>query len=167
MLKFSIFFIILVFFLNQNINAHARWTLNGTLTPRSTNAGIKTGPCGGFQRIATPKVFQAGSSINVEWEETINHPGRFEIYFSPADDANFVLLKTIIDTKNGGLSSTSITLPNTACTACTLQLIQVMTENPDSPSLYYSCADIQLTEPSSNTTPTTTPNPSSQAEKCN
>ena len=138
----SILFII--FSLNQSLYAHSRWTLNGNLTPRSTSAGIKTGPCGGLPRLAISKYFQSGSTITVQWEEVIDHPGRFEIYFSPANDVNFVLLKTVIDVQNGGLNSVNITLPNVTCTACTLQLIQVMTEDPANPTLYYSCADIQM-----------------------
>lgn len=143
MFKICLAFIALL--VSQNLNAHARWTLNGSVVPRSTNSGIKTGPCGGIARTGTPKVFQPGSTITVQWEETINHPGRFEIYFSPANDANFVLLRTVVDTQNGGLNTASITLPTAPCAACTLQLIQVMTEDPNNPSLYYSCADIQLT----------------------
>lgn len=133
--------------------AHARWSLTGNTPPRNTSTGLKNSPCGGVVRGSTPKVFQAGSTITVQWEETINHPGRFEIYFSPANDNNFTLLKTITDTLDDGSTphqySTSITLPNVNCAACTLQLIQVMTENPASPSLYYSCSDIQLTGSSS------------------
>lgn len=166
----NFYIVIFLFFLNYEISAHSRWTLTGNLTPRSSNAGIKNGPCGGLPRVPTPKVFTAGSNITVEWEETINHPGRFEIYFSPANDTNFTLLKTIIDSQNGGLNSTSITLPNEPCVSCTLQLIQVMTENPDSPSLYYSCADIQLiAEPTKApplTSPTPATSPTNSAEKC-
>lgn len=163
---FKIFFALLTLLVTQNLYAHARWTLNGAVVPRSTNSGIKSGPCGGLARTATPKIFQAGSNLTVQWEETINHPGRFEIYFSPAADASFTLLKSVTDIQDDGNTphsySTSITLPNTACTDCTLQLIQVMTENPSSPTLYYSCADIQLTSGSASPTPTPAP-----AESCN
>ena len=138
----TLFFLLTV---SLNLNAHTRWSLSGNLVPRSTSSGLKTGPCGGIARTSNSKIFQTGSTITVSWEETINHPGRFEIYFSPANDANWVLLKTIVDVQNGGFGSATITLPSAPCTACTLQMIQVMTEDPNNPSLYYSCADIQLT----------------------
>ncbi|MEK6627742.1 MAG: SCE4755 family polysaccharide monooxygenase-like protein [Bdellovibrionota bacterium] len=147
MLKLSIILISLLY--GTQVLAHARLLAGGLIPPRNNNAGIKIGPCGGVPRTATPKVLQAGSTVTIQWEETINHPGRFEFYFSPAGDANFQLLKTVIDDQNNNLTphqyTTSITLPNVTCTACTFQMIQVMTENPLNPSLYFSCADIQLT----------------------
>jgi hypothetical protein len=140
-------------------SAHARLKPQGLLTPRSTNSGLKTGPCGGVPRTTTSKSFQAGQLITVEWEETINHPGYFEFYFSPANDTGWILLKSVVDDQNGTADlphsySTTLTLPNTPCSACTIQMIQVMTENPASPSLYYSCADIELTAGSGLPTPT-------------
>ncbi|MBX9768256.1 MAG: lytic polysaccharide monooxygenase [Bdellovibrionales bacterium] len=147
---------------SPQLSAHTRLKGAGnTLVPRSNNAGIKTGPCGGLPRSATPAIFKAGETIRVNWEETIDHPGRFEFYFSPANDQNFSLIKTVIDDQDGPVGatphqfSTSLTLPNTPCEACTIQLIQVMTENPASPSLYYSCSDIKLQ--ANSTTPTTGP----------
>lgn len=153
---------------------HARLKVSAGMFPRSTNSGIKSGPCGNLPRVVSPPTLNAGSTLTVTWEETIDHPGRFEFYFSKAGEANFVLLKTVQDTQNGGglphQYSTDIVLPNETCTDCTLQMIQVMTENPASPSLYYSCADMILMP--SGTAPTTPmPNPSNQppspsAEAC-
>ncbi len=148
--------------------AHARLLPGGSLPPRNTNAGLKTGPCGGVARTLAPKSFVAGQDITVEWEETVNHPGRFEFYFSEAGDTNFQLLKSVPDTQDSGdpphRYSTSLTLPNLTCTACTIQMIQVMTENPALPRNYYSCADIQLTatptQPGPNPIPTPSPTPS-------
>ena len=158
--------------------AHARLKTAGGIVPRSTNAGIKIGPCGGVARLANPAVFPPGATITVEWEETINHPGRFEFFFSPAGDANFQMLKSVPDNQNGTNDlphqySTTLTLPNTPCTDCTLQMIQVMTENPAAPSLYYSCADIRLQAgatmptpmpPTTQPPPTTGPTPSCKGE---
>ena len=149
-------------------HAHARLKANPAIKIRSTSDGIKTGPCGGLPRSATPAVLTAGQTVTVEWEETIYHPGQFEIYFSAANDQNFSLLKTIPqDQNNQNLPhqfSTTITLPNVACQACTLQLIQVMLENPNVPTYYYSCADMQLTASSTTiTTPTPAPTP---AQNC-
>jgi hypothetical protein len=90
----------------------------------------------------------------VQWEETINHPGRYEFYYSKMNDQGFVLLKTVQDELNNGIAGTAyhqyeteLTMPAEPCEFCTIQMIQVMTENPASPSLYYSCADIKLVTP--------------------
>jgi hypothetical protein len=163
--RFLIAALITALLISQPALSHTRLKASPGVAPRSTNAGIKTGPCGGFARIAAPPTLNAGSTLKVYWEETIDHPGRFEVYFSKAGQANFVILKTIEDTLTGAGSgptphqySADIVLPNETCTDCTLQLIQVMTENPLSPSLYYSCADMILVP--NGTTPTPTPMPS-------
>jgi hypothetical protein len=142
---------------------HARWLPGASLNVRGgTNAspGIKTGPCGGVAR-GTATQLTAGQTITVEWEETIEHPGRYLISFSEKNDTNFTELKRVEDTKNGSNDlphrySTTITVPNVNCTACTMQLIQVMTENPAAPRNYYSCADIAITGANPNITTTTT-----------
>src|SRR5262245_53328305 len=68
--------------------AHARlvWP-----PPRTTTI-LKTPPCGGIPRTGAPTVLVAGDSIDVEWVETIDHPGHYELAISPADDAGFVTL---------------------------------------------------------------------------
>lgn len=156
-------------FFGVKVFAHARLLPNGVINPRLgpggvNSAGIKTGPCGGLARSAQPSVLAPGSTITVNWEETIDHPGRFEIYFSPGGDTGFQLLKTIPDNQGAGMPlphqfSTTVTLPNVNCVDCTLQLIQVMTENPANPSLYYSCSDIRLQAGSTNPLPTPVPAP--------
>ncbi len=138
--------------------AHSRWKTDSTvLVPRSTSSGLKTGPCGGVPRTATPKVFSPGQVIEVEWEETINHPGSFRIAFSPADDLGFDdhVLYSVADmlgaeTPMPHFYKATITLPMQACASCTLQLIQIMTDTMP-PSNYYSCADIQLVADGGNT----------------
>lgn len=148
----------------HHVFAHARLKPGGNLPPRSTNAGIKTGPCGGLARSANPTVFQKGSTMTVSWEETINHPGRFEFYFSMSGDSGWQLLKSVPDDQNGGglphQFSTTLDLPNVDCTECTIQMIQVMTENPANPSLYYSCADIILQTVTGPVVPPVPPTPS-------
>lgn len=119
--------------------------------PRNNNAGIKTGPCGGLAR-GTPLTLTAGANLTVQWEETIQHPGRYYISFSPANDQGFEnnRLATIIDTQDTPVTgpthkySTNIVVPNVPCETCTLQLIQSMEENPQAPTFYYSCADIRI-----------------------
>jgi len=137
--------------------------------PRNNNAGIKTGPCGGLARSANPMVVQGGSNLIVQWEETINHPGRFIISLSMANDQNFNqnVLATVIDTQNGGIPlphryQTQVAIPNINCPTCTIQLIQSMEENPAAPTYYYSCADIniQMTQaPAPTPIPEPTPTP--------
>lgn len=134
--------------------------------PRNNNAGIKRGPCGGLARSPNPTVVQGGSTMVVQWEETINHPGRFIISLSMANDQNFNqnVLATIVDTQNGGVAlphryQAQVAIPNINCPTCTIQLIQSMEENPAAPTYYYSCADINIQMTSPTPTPTPTPNP--------
>lgn len=133
-------------------HSHARMKSDTTIMPRSSSDSLKSGPCGGLAKSPNPKTLSPGATITINWEETINHPGRFEFYFSTANDSNFTLLKTVPDNSNATNDlphqfNTTITLPNVSCDNCTLQMIQVMTDrNP--PSNYYSCADIRLSQSS-------------------
>ncbi|RYZ58189.1 MAG: hypothetical protein EOP07_07785 [Proteobacteria bacterium] len=154
--------------------SHARLKPGSATPPRNDSTGLKTPECGGVARTLTPKVYKPGQEITVEWEETINHPGYFILQFSEAGDTNFeahTLVAKYADTKNDPISlpteyhqySTKIKLPNLTCAACTLQLIQVMEEDPLKPSRYYSCSDIVLSDskvpdplvPTTPTSPTT------------
>lgn len=139
-------------------SAHSRFALDGVVAPRSQNDGIKTGPCGSDPRSSNPPAFSPGQQITVTWEETINHPGSFRIAFSQADDVGFddhILYQVDDDQDDLDVPhdySATITLPDTQCLNCTLQLIQYMTDrNP--PSQYYSCADLQLVGSNPNTAP--------------
>jgi hypothetical protein len=141
--------------------AHSRLKPSTGINTRSTDPGVKTGPCGGYAKVA-PAVLTSGQTLTVTWEETIHHPGRFEFYYSNAGEANFQLLKTIENTQNDNnvphQYSTTVTLPNVTCDSCTFQMIQVMTENPAAPTNYYSCADMQLKAAGTATpVPTATP----------
>lgn len=134
-----------------NSHAHARWLLDGIIKPRDPSTELTTAPCGGIARTTTPTTLTPGQTIDVEWEETVDHPGYFVISFSPSGDSNFeqyILAPRIVDTQNNTptphLYQAQITLPDLACTDCTLQLVQVMEDNPLSPVRYYSCSDIQL-----------------------
>lgn len=142
----------------SSASAHARFNPSKPLKPRNVSSGLKSGPCGGVAASTERTTFAPGQQVTVEWEETINHPGWFRIAFSPSNDLGFdanVLKDDIIDTQTGPVDyndpgtyhqySTTITLPQTTCETCTLQLIQYMTEN-DPPSKYYSCADIRIVE---------------------
>lgn len=140
---------------------HARFLTDGKLALRNTSAGNKTGPCGTGTRNTNPTVLKAGSTITVEWEETIQHPGYFVLQFSPNNDTGFDTneLARVTDTKNASNDlphkySKQITLPSTPCENCSLRLIQAMTEVPASPTFYYSCADIKLVNTGNDTSST-------------
>ena len=151
-------------FPSQSIYAHARFSANKLLKPRSTSDSLKTGPCGGVAQLPLDQRTQivAGSKITVEWEETIEHPGWYRLAFSPDGSTGFdsnVLLDNIPDTTGSIVQGDSTTwhrysaeidVPATTCENCSIQLIQVMTENPAMPRNYYSCADVRIV-PADNT----------------
>jgi hypothetical protein len=95
-------------------------------------------------------VLQAGSTITVTFQETIQHPGYFRIAFSPDGLSGFdqhILVPMIADT-DGLNYSAQVHLPSTSCDNCSLQLIQCMDGSlPPIASCnnYYSCSDIVLT----------------------
>jgi len=120
------------------------------------DSSIKRGPCGPYapgSGVRTQLI--AGSQFTIEFDETINHPGYFQVFFSEVADTNFVLIEDQIPHSNAAPSPTManprhythpITIPNTPCASCSLQFIQVMTDrNP--PTLYFSCADIEIVAP--------------------
>ena len=140
---------------------HSRFKSNEFITPRTTSDGVKTGPCGGVVRSSVAKPYAPGTQITVEWEETINHPGHFEFYFSEANDTGFKLLLTVSDVMDSSNDlphnySVTIKLPDVLCDKCTLQMIQVMTDRSP-PTNYYSCADIKLTSTAAPPPPLKTP----------
>ncbi len=153
-----LFFIFLTF--SHSAFCHARWTLTGIVKPRTNATGLKEpAPCGGVSRTATATILESGSTINVQFEETVNHPGYFRIAFSSASDSGFdenILAANIPEITSSRFYTQTITLPDIECSDCTLQLIQVMTDRSP-PTNYYSCADIQLTRtgnpPAGDTTP--------------
>lgn len=136
---------LLTMMLAVEASAHARWLESGPTPGRTTNDNIKSGPCG-YARTNSPAVFRTGETVTLEWEATIYHRGYFRVAFSPANDQGFddhVLLDNMAEVQGQRIYSAEVTLPDTPCTDCTLQLIQVMLDrNP--PTNYYSCADIQL-----------------------
>jgi hypothetical protein len=126
--------------------------------PRSTNDGIKVGPCGGDARTAGVTL-KPGQNLTVNWEETINHPGFFRLYQLNANGGIIKLLGEMQDNANGALPhqfNMTVTLDNNECAQCTVQLIQYMTEVTP-PSLYYSCADIVLSNAAVVANPTPSP----------
>lgn len=152
---------------------HARWKMGSKVSPpRENSTGLKSSPCGGVARTATPIEYKPGQQLTVEFEETINHLGYYEIRFLPANDSpagmadNLLLM--IPDNQNNPIANAqyhqftaNITLPNTKCETCTLQLIQVMQDNGPNggDSFYYSCSDIKLVDNPQPPKPPVTPAP--------
>lgn len=156
--SFIITTVLLSGLLTTNAMAHVRWAIDSITPPRTNDTGLKVEPCGGVARTSRSTIFSAGQTIDLVFDETINHPGHYRIAFSPANDVNFdsyVLIDNIPDNTNTGRYVQTVTIPNEICSACTLQLIQVMTTdpNPQPNDFYYSCTDIQITNAGDTTAP--------------
>ncbi|RYZ69887.1 MAG: hypothetical protein EOP05_14155 [Proteobacteria bacterium] len=160
-------FMLMIFLAPVITHAHARLRASVGVQPRSTNTSMKSGPCGTISKFANSPVLNAGQKLVVSWEETVQHPGRFEFRFSTDNDVTWSAPVTVQDTQDDPNTiphqySVELTLPDVTCTQCTLQMIQVMTERPQNPSNYYSCADFQLMgsgAPSPTPPPTVSPTP--------
>ena len=127
--------------------AHARLTPGSAIVPRNDRDDLKSAPCGGAPKKAVQS-FAPGSEVTLRWEETIEHPGWYEIRISRdgADFSNRLLKKDDDKNSRGDLPHTyeaRVTLPNYECDSCVLQFIQVMTDRSP-PTNYYSCADVRL-----------------------
>jgi len=128
---------------------------------------LKTGPCGvsGGQRSEHVTYYEPGATIEVRWDEYIDHPGHYRISFDDDGDDDFVdpasmmelysnetvLLDGIADEgETDPVYRATVTLPNLACDNCTLQVIQVMYDKPPYTTpgndIYYQCADLVLRE---------------------
>jgi Synergist-CTERM protein sorting domain-containing protein len=121
------------------------------------DSSIKTGPCGNYAPGSGERTtLVAGSRIFIQFDETINHPGYFQLFFSPVADTQFTLVEDAIPHRNDNPARPTfanprhyaheITVPTTPCAGCTLQFIQVM-EDRNPPTLYFSCADIEIVAP--------------------
>lgn len=163
-----------VLFLLVATTSRAHLTLE---SPASRYGGdvLKDGPCGrsGGARSANVTELASGATIEVVFDEYIDHPGHFRIAFDADGDDDFrdppclencvsrtdpapvfatysdptVLLDGIADTR-GGRTTIQVTLPDVECERCTLQVIQVMYDKRPITSpgndLYYQCADLVL-----------------------
>lgn len=110
-------------------------------------------------RVAT---LEPGSTVTLQWDEYVGHSGRYRVAFDPdgADQADFNanILLDIVDPPgsdgnigDGSIWEVEVTLPDTPCNNCTLQLIQMMDGDMSEPvldpvgrSTYYQCADIVI-----------------------
>ncbi len=126
----------------------------------------KTGPCGaadGGEPGSNIYVYEPGETLSISWNEFINHPGHYRLSFDEQGSDSFVdpataderysnetvLLDGIEDLSGVSEYEASITLPDTECDVCTIQLIQLMTDKApygDGNDLYYHCIDVRLVE---------------------
>ena len=142
--------------LAERADAHARWKLNSTISaPRTNDPGLKTAPCGGVARTTNVKKYLAGQKATLEFEETVNHPGRYEVYLLDAQEKPVAgvpsPLAKLDDSQNEQIVGSNFhqynitfDVPAIDCAGCAFQLVQVMLDNPNSPSNYYSCTDISI-----------------------
>ena len=126
---------------------------------------LKTGPCGveGGERTDNVTYFEPGATIEVHWNEYVEHPGHYRIAFDDDGDDDFIDPRTMMETYSNdavlldGIPdkgpddpyySATVTLPDIACDNCTLQVIQVMYDKEpyETPGndIYYQCADLVL-----------------------
>lgn len=163
--------LIFFFFALTPVDSHAHVALTSPTPRPGTTDSTKTtnsttNPCGGVNRGANSATFAAGSSLTFSWRETIEHPGRFLVQFSPANDQSFELPANELfrkeDTETRGTHSATVKLPDTACEACTLRLVQVMDDQPG--ELYVNCVDIRLTSPSATTPPPNSGSPENTSQ---
>lgn len=124
---------------------------------------LKSAPCGAetTERGTAIYTYLPGETIQIDFDEYIDHPGHYRVAFDAdgtddfVDPAGFddlytndaVLLDGIEDREDGGDYTIDVTLPDVECTNCTLQIMQVMTDKPpygDGNDLYYECIDLVL-----------------------
>ena len=140
-----------IFLFAPSLMANVLWSSTSSTPPRHRNITNESGaPCGVGER-QTPTLLNSGVETEVEWEEFIPQNGHFEIFFSPSNDSDWVLLKRIDNVvspedikKSLIIHKTKIILPNVQCEACSLQIIQTVTDTVE--AKYYSCSDIKITE---------------------
>ncbi len=126
----------------------------------------KNGPCGAANSDgpgANVYVYEPGETLTIGWHEFINHPGHYRLSFDDQGSDDFVdpataverysndtvLLDGIEDLDGVSEYEASITLPDSECDACTIQLIQLMTDKSpygDGNDIYYHCIDVRLVE---------------------
>lgn len=142
----------------QNTSAHIRITPVGRMgtsdavkfvQPNRMNPTVadNPGPCANFvTRMATPLKLNPGQQFSFSVQETINHPGRFYVQFSPAADAGFWLpanqLALVEDNKNNGTTVVSFTVPSVNTTTATIRVLQEMDEQPG--EYYVHCVDVNI-----------------------
>ncbi len=165
-MRFSCLALFVAFAMLSPVEARAHLGLD-VPTSRYGPDTLKTGPCGvaGGERTTNVTYFEPGETIEVRWDEYVDHPGHYRIAFDddgvddfvdPAtmmelDSNDAVLLDGITDKGQGERDYVAtVTLPELSCDNCTLQVIQVMYDKAPYTTpgndIYYQCADLVLRE---------------------
>lgn len=130
--------------------------------PAALTVPDNPGPCSTFTTPMTTRLqYVAGQTINVSFTETINHPGRFIVQFSPGGGQGFWSpanqLANVADSQSGGVRTLPIKLPATACDTCMMRVLQQMDDQPG--EFYVHCFDLKLTAAAPGATPPAEPQP--------
>jgi hypothetical protein len=166
-MRFALFAVVLAVLMLSPSEARAHLDMTSPTSRYGPNT-LKSGPCGisGGGRTENVAYYEPGETIEVTWDEYIDHPGHYRIAFDEDGDDDFVDPATMmelysndtvlldgIDDKEGRGERyyvETVTLPNVTCDNCTLQLIQVMYDKPPyetaDDDIYYQCADLVLRE---------------------
>ncbi len=141
---------------------------------RKLDDAVKTAPCGPYPKAVAQVDYTAGQAIKVDFRETIDHAGCFQIALSTDNDVTWQLLnqtadpaadvnvaRKVGDPESGSPRSITATLPaGVTCNNCTIQIRQVMLEgvapfngvckaNQDiaevpAGKVYFACADVNI-----------------------
>ncbi|MCA9659926.1 MAG: lytic polysaccharide monooxygenase [Myxococcales bacterium] len=126
----------------------------------------KTAPCGDADDGGPGEniyVYEPGETVTFAWHEFVDHPGHYRVAFDDAGSDDFidpataderysndaVLVDGIADVAGVSDYEVDVTLPAIECAACTVQILQIMTDKPpygDGNDVYYHCVDVQLVE---------------------
>ena len=114
------------------------------------------GPCG-VGKTTNPSVLTSGSTLTVNWTETVNHPGCFLFDLSTDGDKTWQLLANVKHVATGTTPrpyTAQVQLPGgVTCSNCTFRMRQIMYGTDADPcppatipmgATYYSCADVTL-----------------------
>jgi hypothetical protein len=165
---------------SSNADAHIKLTSPPSWLVEDDLGGPdqKTPPCGTAaedNESGIVTTFTAGETIDVEWQETVGHPGFFRI--AVAEDRDDLVDPPVVTSNGDGVSGqsisatveepdlpvlesglfpretvsgaqaapfrTTVTLPDTACESCTLQVIQFMSQHGPG-YFYHHCANIRI-----------------------
>ncbi|HEX4925284.1 MAG TPA: SCE4755 family polysaccharide monooxygenase-like protein [Bdellovibrionales bacterium] len=117
--------------------------------PQNTAQSDVPSPCGSITTpTATRLQFQPGQTVTFNWTETINHPGRYIVQFTPCATTPQAFwlaaneLGRLEDTMANATQSMTVQIPNINCGTCMLRFLQVMDEQPG--EYYVHCLDIRV-----------------------
>ncbi len=149
-------------FLIVSISAEAHIRLNAPLgrmgtrddakftQPNAANPTVPDNPgvCAAYNTVMPARLqYTAGQTVNIAIAETINHPGRFIVQFSPDSVNGFwnaanQLANVADDPQSVGTRSINVVVPSTPCTNCMLRVLQQMDDQPG--QFYVHCLDITI-----------------------